>query len=213
MSAQADAEAGVTVGPDVQDQDEPDPETNDRAAAPRLGADITQEPGEGAEPRWLTAEELQVWRSFTLLIARLPSALESQLQRDSGLSFVEYYVLAGLSDAPQRTMRMSQLAMFTYAELSRLSHVMTRLERRGLVRREPDPCDGRYTNAILTDQGYALLVKAAPCHVAAARELVVDALDQDQLQQLGTISERIVASIDTRLEQQTGLKGPADARR
>lgn len=163
---------------------------------------------EVGEPRWLTGDELQVWRAFTLLIARLPSALESQLQRDSGLSFVEYYVLAGLSEAPRRTMRMSQLAMFTYAELSRLSHVMTRLERRGLVRREPDPTDGRYTNAILTDEGYALLVTAAPCHVAAARELVVDALDEEQLQQLGRISERIVASIDARLERETGLRAP-----
>lgn len=164
--------------------------------------------GPGAvEPNWLDEDELQIWRVFTLLIAKLPSALESQLQRDSGLSFVEYYVLAGLSDAPDRTMRMSQLAIFTYAELSRLSHVMTRLERRGLVRREPDPTDGRYTNAILTDEGYALLVDAAPCHVASARELVVDALDRQQLQQLGTISEKIVARIDARLGTVADGKG------
>ncbi|QGN33739.1 MarR family winged helix-turn-helix transcriptional regulator [Microlunatus sp. Gsoil 973] len=165
----------------------------------------SRRPGDdaAAEPRWLSESELQVWRALTLLIARLPSALESQLQRDSGLSFVEYYVLAGLSDAPQRTMRMSQLAMFTYSELSRLSHVMTRLERRGLVRREPDPTDGRCTNAILTDEGYELLVAAAPRHVTTARELVVDALDSDQLQELGRISERIVASIDGRLERET----------
>lgn len=160
----------------------------------------------GVEPNWLDDDELQVWRAFTLLIARLPSALESQLQTDSGLSFVEYYVLAGLSDAPERTMRMSQLAIFAYAELSRLSHVMTRLERRGLVRREPDPTDGRFTNAILTDQGYALLVEAAPCHVAAARALVVDALDRTELQQLGAISEKIVARIDDRLGPRTGGK-------
>lgn len=162
----------------------------------------------GTEPNWLDDDELRVWRVFTLLIAKLPSALESQLQRDSELSFVEYYVLAGLSDAPERTMRMSQLAIFTYAELSRLSHVMTRLERRGLVRRESDPTDGRYTNAILTDEGYALLVKAAPCHVASARELVVDALDQEELQQLGRISEKIVASIDARLDRELAGKPP-----
>lgn len=155
------------------------------------------------EPHWLDDHELRVWRAFMLMIAKLPSALEAQTQRDSGLSFVEYYVLAGLSDAPQWTMRMSELAVFTYAELSRLSHVMTRLERRGLVRRQPDPTDGRYTNAILTDRGYALLVQAAPCHVASARELVVDALDADQLQQLGAISAKIVASIDARLERET----------
>lgn len=186
MSTDAEADAGADVASD--------------------GGAYEERPADGA--RWLDAEELQIWRAFTLLIARLPSALESQLQRDSGLSFVEYYVLAGLSDAPGRTMRMSELAMFTYAELSRLSHVMTRLERRGLVRREPDATDGRYTNAILTDEGYDLLVKAAPCHVAAARELVVDALDRDQLRQLGSISERIVARIDARMAQQAGPKGP-----
>jgi DNA-binding MarR family transcriptional regulator len=162
---------------------------------------------EGVEPNWLDDDELQVWRAFTLLVARLPSALESDLQRDSGLSFIEYYVLAGLSDAPDRTMRMSQLAIFAYSELSRLSHVMTRMERRGLVRREPDPTDGRFTNAILTDAGYALLVKAAPCHVASARALVVDALDRSELQQLGAISEKIVARIDDRLSSQVGGKG------
>jgi len=188
MSTEADAPADGATGVDVRGSEEPS---------------VT---GSAAEPNWLDAEELQVWRAFTLLIARLPTALESQLQRDSGLSFVEYYVLAGLSDAPERTMRMSQLAIFAYAELSRLSHVMTRLERRGLVRREPDQTDGRYTNAILTDEGYALLVRAAPCHVAAARELVVDALDRDQLQQLGEISETIVARIGARLDRETGCK-------
>jgi len=162
---------------------------------------------QGVEPNWLDDDELQVWRAFTLLVARLPSALESDLQQDSGLSFVEYYVLAGLSDAPDRTMRMSQLAIFAYSELSRLSHVMTRLERRGLVRREPDPTDGRFTNAILTDAGFALLVKAAPCHVASARALVVDALDRSELQHLGAISEKIVARIDDRLSSQVGGKG------
>jgi len=180
------------------------------AVAERALTEVAAKPcqgTEGVEPNWLDDDELQVWRAFTLLVARLPSALESDLQRDSGLSFVEYYVLAGLSDAPERTMRMSQLAIFAYSELSRLSHVMTRLERRGLVRREPDPTDGRFTNAILTDQGYALLVAAAPCHVASARALVVDALDRAELQQLGAISEKIVARIDDRLGNQTGGKG------
>ena len=184
-------------------------EADTPAVAEATPAEVAAKPcqgTQGAEPNWLDDDELQIWRAFTLLIARLPSALESQLQRDSGLSFVEYYVLAGLSDAPERTMRMSQLAIFAYAELSRLSHVMTRLERRGLVRRESDPTDGRFTNAILTDQGYALLVEAAPCHVASARALVVDALDRVELEQLGAISEKIVAGIDERLGQQPGGK-------
>jgi DNA-binding MarR family transcriptional regulator len=87
------------------------------------------------------------------MLARLPTALEAQLQRDSQLSFVEYYALAGLSEQPDRTMRMSELAVLTNAELSRLSHLITRLQKRGYVRREPDPDDGRYTNAVLTDAG------------------------------------------------------------
>jgi DNA-binding MarR family transcriptional regulator len=125
----------------------------------------------------------------------LPTALEQQLQCDAKLSFVEYYVLAGLSDQPDRTMRMSRLAVLTNAELSRLSHLMSRLEKRGFVRREPDPADGRYTNAILTEAGYDYLVKAAPGHVARVRELLIDALDDEALRALQDASRRIVSRI------------------
>src|SRR3954466_16223408 len=104
-------------------------------------------------PRWLTPAQLEAWQALTLMLARLPTALEAQVQRDSQLSFVEYYALAGLSEQPDRTMRMSELAVFTNAELSRLSHLIARLQKRGYVRREPDPDDGRYTNAVLTDAG------------------------------------------------------------
>src|SRR5882757_9790113 len=119
-----------------------------------------------ATPRWLTAAQLEAWQAITLLFALLPAALETQLQRDAQLSYVEYYVLAGLSDQPDHTMRISELAGFTNAEISRLSHLISRLQKRGYVRREPDPTDGRYTNAILTDAGYNHLVAAAPGHVA-----------------------------------------------
>ena len=134
--------------------------------------------------------------SFTLLLARLPSALEEQLQADAGLSYVEYYVLAGLSDQPARAMRISQLAFLTNAEQSRMSHMIRRLEARGLVRREPDPCDGRGTVVSLTDSGYAHLVATAPRHVARVRELVVDTLEPEDLVRLGEISRRIVARMD-----------------
>jgi len=143
------------------------------------------------EPRWLTPPELEAWMSLTLMLSTLPGALGQQLQDDSELSFVEYYVLAGLSDAPDRTMRMSQLAVFANAELSRLSHMMTRLEKRGFVRREPDPTDGRFTNAILTDQGFAHLEQAAPAHVARVRELVFDALTPAEVEQLKAITQKI----------------------
>jgi DNA-binding MarR family transcriptional regulator len=130
------------------------------------------------------------------MLPRLLTALETQLQRDAELSYVEYYVLAGLSDQPEHTMRMSQLAILTNAELSRLSHLIRRLEKRGYVRREPDPSDGRYTNAILTDVGYAYLAAAAPGHVARVRELVIDALDDTALCALRDSAERILDRIE-----------------
>ncbi len=129
--------------------------------------------------------------SLTVMLALLPGELGEQLQRDAQLSFTEYYVLAGLSDAPERTMRMSRLALFANAELSRLSHMVSRLEKRGLVRREPDPTDGRYTNAILTDAGMAHMVEVAPGHVARVRELVFDALTPAEVAQLFAITEKV----------------------
>ena len=147
-------------------------------------------------PKWLTPAQLEAWQALTLMLARLPTTLEAQLQRDSQLSFVEYYALAALSERLDRTMRMSELAVLTNAELSRLSHLITRLQKRGYVRREPDPDDGRYTNAVLTDAGYDLVVAAAPGHVAAVRELVIDALDDTALAALRDSAERIIARID-----------------
>jgi DNA-binding MarR family transcriptional regulator len=109
----------------------------------------------------------------------------------------EYQVMARLSQAPERTMRMSSLADLANASLSRLSHLVKRLEERGLLRREPDPADGRFTNAILTDEGFRALADAAPAHVAHVRSLVVDVLSPEQLRHLGQAAERIVSHIDT----------------
>jgi DNA-binding MarR family transcriptional regulator len=144
----------------------------------------------------LSTAELNAWRSLTLLLARLPTALEEQLQRDAQLSYIEYYALAGLSEAPDHTLRMSELAVLTNAELSRLSHLITRLQRRGFVRREPDPTDRRCTNAVLTDAGFDHLVAAAPGHVATVRKLVIDALDAAELDAVREIADRIIARMD-----------------
>ena len=161
---------------------------------------MARSPGQAAAaattPKWLTPAQLEAWQALTLMLARLPTALEAQLQRDSRLSYIEYYALAALSERPDRTMRMSELAVLTNAELSRLSHLITRLQKRGFVRREPDSNDGRYTNAVLTDAGYDVVVAAAPGHVAAVRELVIDALDETALKALQNSAERIVARID-----------------
>ena len=109
---------------------------------------------------------------------------------------VEYQVLAMLSESTNRTMRMSSLAEVTNASLSRLSRVITRLENRGLVRREPDPTDGRFTYAILTEAGFQTLAEAAPGHVALVRSLVIDVLSPEQLRRLGRDADRIMARID-----------------
>ena len=146
---------------------------------------------------WLTPEELEAWLSIVRMMMWLPWSIDQQLQQDSQLGMLEYQVLAMLSERPERTMRMSSLAEITNASLSRLSHLVKRLEGRGFVRREADPSDGRFTNAILTDEGLRALVAAAPRHVAHVRSTVLDALSTEQLRRVGRAADRIVARIDT----------------
>jgi DNA-binding MarR family transcriptional regulator len=131
------------------------------------------------------------------LMTWLPWSIDQQLRRDSDLGMVEYQVLARLSERPNRTIRMSSLADLVNSSLSRLSHLVKRLEDRGLVRREPDPADGRFTNATLTEQGFQLLAAAAPGHVAHVRSLVIDLLSPEQLRRLGLTADRIMSRIDT----------------
>jgi DNA-binding MarR family transcriptional regulator len=147
--------------------------------------------------KWLTATELASWLSVVRLMTWLPWSIDQQLQRDSKLRMVEYQVLAMLSESPERTMRMSSLAEVTNASLSRLSHLVERLEIRGFVRREPDPTDGRFTNAILTEKGFRALAEAAPGHLAHVRSLVIDVLSPEQLRRLGRDAARIMSHIDT----------------
>ncbi len=147
--------------------------------------------------KWLTAAQLESWLSVVRLMTWLPWSIDQQLRRDSNLAMVEYQVLAMLSESPERTMRMSSLAEVTNASLSRLSHLVKRLEERGLVRREPDPADGRFTNAILTDKGFLTLAEAAPRHVAHVRSLVIDVLSAEQLRRLGLAADQIMSRIDT----------------
>jgi DNA-binding MarR family transcriptional regulator len=147
--------------------------------------------------KWLTAEELDSWLSVVRLMTWLPWSIDQQLQRDSKLGMVEYQVLAMLSESPERTRRMSSLAEVTNASLSRLSRVVKRLEERGLVRREPDPIDGRFTDAILTEDGSRALAEAAPGHVAHVRSLVIDVLSAERVRRLGRDADRILSRIDT----------------
>ena len=151
---------------------------------------------EQANAEWLTPDEVDAWLSVVRLMTRLPWSIDQQLQRDSNLAMVEYQVLAMLSERDHLTMRMSSLAELTNTSLSHLSRVVKRLENRGLVRREPDPTDGRFTNAILTEKGFRTLADAAPGHVAHVRSLVIDVLSPEQLRRLGRDAERILSRID-----------------
>jgi len=148
-----------------------------------------------AEPSWLSDDERDAWIRLVGVFIKLPAALDAQLQRDAGVSHFEYMVLSRLSEASDHTLRMSDLAVLANGSLSRLSHVVTRLERRGWVRRESCPGDGRYTNAVLTEDGWAKVQATAPGHVAAVRSLVIDALHPEQVEQLRDISQAIVARV------------------
>lgn len=149
-----------------------------------------------AEPRWLTDDQQQAWRKFVAVVQLLPGALETPLQRNGDLTYFEYLVLAMLSEAPGRARRMSQLAALTNASLSRLSHVVGRLERRGWLRRQPCPGDGRANLAVLTDAGYAMVVGTAPTHVDSVRHLVFDALTPAQVEQLEQICGAVLGRLD-----------------
>lgn len=146
--------------------------------------------------RWLSREELAAWVRLAAVLELLPGRLDQQLRRDAELTNFEYYVLAMLSEAPERTLRMTALAAQTNATLPRLSHVVRRLEERGLVERFPCPQDARATNARLTAQGWDTVVAAAPGHVAVVRDLVVDALTPEQVGQLTTITDALLQRLD-----------------
>jgi DNA-binding MarR family transcriptional regulator len=151
---------------------------------------------EQEDPRWLNGDEQQSWYALALLLNQLPAALDAQMQRDAGISQFEYMVLSALSMAPGRTLRMSVLAEYAGASLSRLSNVIGRLEKRGWVHRSPDPSDGRSTLASLTDDGLIIVEQAAPRHVAEVRRMVFDPLTMAQQRHLGVIASRILRAVN-----------------
>lgn len=126
------------------------------------------------DTHWLTPEEKEAWTGLVSLVLLLPGRLEAPLQAEAGLTLFEYLTLSHLSEAPERRIRMSELAFLANGSLSRLSNVVKRFEQRGWVTRSPDPDNGRYTVALLTDAGYAVVEAAAPTHVRAVREAFLD---------------------------------------
>ncbi|MBT3152759.1 MarR family transcriptional regulator [Streptomyces sp. CHD11] len=148
-------------------------------------------PGAG-KPRWLTDEEQRVWRAYIDATTLLEDHLDRQLQRDAGMPHVYYGLLVKLAEAPQRRLRMTELAMSAKITRSRLSHAVARLEKSGWVRREDCPSDKRGQFAVLTDEGLEVLGRHAPGHVEAVRQAVFDRLTPEQQKSLGEIM-RIVA--------------------
>jgi DNA-binding MarR family transcriptional regulator len=146
--------------------------------------------------KWLTEDERTAWVQLSAVLELLPGALDCQLRRDADLTYFGYYVLAMLSEAPGRTLRMSALAAQTNATLSRLSHVISRLEDRGLVERFTCPEDGRATNVRLAAIGWTKVQESAPGHVATVREHVIDALTPEQVEQLAVITAALLTRLD-----------------
>ena len=146
--------------------------------------------------RPLDEKETAAWVRLAAVVELLPGVLDTQLRRDAGLTHFEYGVLAMLAEAPERVLRMSALAAQTSSTLPRLSHVVTRLEKRGLLRRTPCPEDGRASNAHLTEAGAQKLLSAAPGHVSTVRRYVLDALTPEQLQEVAGIAQTILEKID-----------------
>jgi DNA-binding MarR family transcriptional regulator len=151
------------------------------------------------DPRWLSTRELQAWTRLEAVAELLPAALDQQLQRDADLSHYDYLVLAKLSEAPDRTLRMS--------------HVAARLEARGYLTRARSADDRRATLAALTDAGWAKVVATAPSHVAEVRRLVVNRLTPEQVDQLDAIALAVLGALDpeNRLQAQSPLADPSDA--
>jgi len=144
--------------------------------------------------RWLTAEEQHTWRSFVTGVQVLLSTVEGQLQRDSAIPFGYYEILVRLSEAADRSLRMSQLAEASTSSKSRLSHAVARLEERGWVERIDCETDRRGQFARLTDAGFAALAAAAPGHAEQVRRSLFDLITPEQAIQLGTIMTAIAAA-------------------
>jgi DNA-binding MarR family transcriptional regulator len=154
------------------------------------------DPRVSQKPRWLDTDEQQRWHAFAYVLALLPAALETRMQRDAGISHFDYVVLSALSMAPHRTLRMSEVAQYSGSTLSRLSNVVSRMEKRGWVRRSADPSDGRYTLATLTQEGQDKVSVAAPAHVEEVRRLVFDPLTRGQQRHLDAAAQCILRALD-----------------
>ena len=147
--------------------------------------------------RWLSADEQRHWRAWLATTQLLTDRLDRDLQEAAGVTLADYEILVRLSEAPDRRMRMSELAEQTLSSRSRLSHQVDRMERAGLIERMPCPDDRRGSFAVLTDAGWRTLVAAAPDHVASVREHLVDVLSPTEFAALGRACTKVVDALET----------------
>jgi len=148
---------------------------------------------------WLAPDQVDDWRALVALTLALPAALDAQLKRDSDVTSFEYSVMAALSESPRRSLPMSVLATLASGSMSRVSHVIARLEEAGWVERQASDLEGCRTEARLTDAGLRKIQATAPGHVTEARRLVVDVLSPDELHALGVAARKIVQVADPRM--------------
>lgn len=144
---------------------------------------------------WLSEEEMRAWLAYIDLSTLLGDYLDRQLKRDAGLPHLSYHLLSRLSAAPGRSLRLSELAERLKITRGRLSHLLDRMEERGLVSRDGDPADRRGQLAVLTGEGFEVIDAAAPGHVAAVRRAVFDHLTPEQVQQFAEIAETITGAL------------------
>jgi DNA-binding MarR family transcriptional regulator len=148
------------------------------------------------ESRWLSDDERRAWLRLMAVTMLLPSRLEAQLKRDAGLTHFEYYVLAMISESADGSLRLTEVASRTNSSLSRLSHVIGRLELAGFLTRSTSPSDGRASVATLTDAGWDKVVTSAPGHVEEVRRVVFDSLTADQVSAMSEILGHVLGTLD-----------------
>ena len=147
------------------------------------------------QPRWLDADQQRIWRAFLNGVAKINDRLDAEL-RPFGLDLGEYEILVHLSETDGRSLRMSDLASRVRQSRSRLTHTIARMEGKGLVARAACPSDRRGVIAVMTESGYELLVRAAPCHVESVRRALVDPADPADFEALGRVMDAVAAVTD-----------------
>ena len=159
---------------------------------------MTTQRTDGAEPRWLDADEQKAWRAWLYSTQLLTERLNAELQHDTGIPHAYYEILVQLSETPERMLRMSELADRCLSSRSRLSHAVSRLEERGWIRRQVCEEDARGQLAVLTDEGFAALEAAAPLHVESVRRHLFDQLTPEQVAAVRDVGETLLGHLAPR---------------